>query len=67
MLTLRCQSCRALNLEIKKISEGHSILYCPKCNRTVRFLSAYQAKNFARHLPTGQVEAVQGELLGGEV
>lgn len=67
-LTLRCQSCRSADLEILRgTGEHHSEIRCKKCDRVVRTLSAYQAKTFARHLPTRDLEPVQGELLGGEV
>lgn len=66
-LVLRCKSCRSADLEILRgAGEHHAEIRCRQCDRTVRNLSKYQARTFARHLPTRQVEPVQGELLGGE-
>jgi hypothetical protein len=66
MLTIRCQSCKSLNLEIRPGTPPHyAALCCQNCDRHVRWLSAYQAKTFGRHLPKAATEQ-RGLLEGGE-
>uniref|UniRef100_A0A832H5B6 Uncharacterized protein n=1 Tax=Oscillatoriales cyanobacterium SpSt-402 TaxID=2282168 RepID=A0A832H5B6_9CYAN len=71
MLTLRCQSCKSSNLEIRQGTPPHyASLCCCDCDRFVRWLSQYQAKTFQRHLPTAQEPGALEQLNlleGGEL
>ncbi|HEY9695900.1 MAG TPA: hypothetical protein V6D10_01325 [Trichocoleus sp.] len=52
-LTLHCQHCYSANLAIGDGAGPHyAKLYCLKCGRFARWLSAYQSKSFSRHSPS---------------